>query len=57
MIAHWGWPQFIYATLLCMGLGYSLAMHGKPREPHNAVAHIIAAIVAAGLLYAGGFWS
>lgn len=50
-------PQIIYLGLIAVGLGVTLARHGQPREPHNFWASSIAASLALGLLYWGGFFS
>ena len=54
---EWDWPQFVVAGLIILGLGISLASHGKPRSPHNLSIDIVAGGLNAWLLYMGGFWS
>lgn len=51
------WPQITMIILMAMGLGISLANHGKPRSNENAVITIIANVISLGLLYMGGFFS
>jgi hypothetical protein len=50
------WPQITYIVLSAIGLGESLARHGKPRENENAVTSLISLGIWAWLLYEGGFF-
>lgn len=52
-----GWPQLVWIGLACLGAGVSLALHGKPRDPHNFWTAMLGTAISAGLLYAGGFFS
>lgn len=51
------WPQVILGALLFVGLGLSLANHGKPREPTNFWLAAIGTALCFGLLWWGGFFS
>lgn len=55
-----GWPQYVYAGLIILGLGMSIAQHGEPRTGsdarHNFFTSAIAAAISFWLLWAGGFW-
>lgn len=52
-----GWPQITMIALLALGLGASIADHGKPRSAQNAWVSLISTALMAGLLYAGGFFA
>ncbi len=53
----WGWPQYLEAALLCMGLGRSLALHGQPKTGKESFSVTLAATaVAVWILWKGGFW-
>lgn len=51
-----GWAQWIIATLLVVQVVSGLALHGRPREPHDFSNAILGAALMALLLHAGGFW-
>ncbi len=50
------WPQIVYAALMAVGLGITMAMHGEDRGKYNFWVTLAVTIFAIGLLYAGGFW-
>lgn len=50
-------PQIIYIILTFIGLGYSIAKHGQPRDNHDFGVDLISTIIVLGLLYWGGFFS
>lgn len=50
-------PQIIYFALIMISLGMSMVNHGKPREgKENFFIHLAAIIMAAAILYWGGFF-
>lgn len=50
-------PQIILIVLMTLGLGMSIADHGRPKTGKtSATAALIANIILFGLLYWGGFW-
>jgi hypothetical protein len=51
-----GAPQIIMIVLLALGVGISIASHGKPRPPHHGIASAVGAGVTAALLWWGGFF-
>ena len=55
-LSQWGWPQFVYASLIIFGLGVTLAKHGQPREPHNFMFATITTLLCLWIQYKGGFW-
>jgi hypothetical protein len=52
-----GWPQITMVVLMALGLGISLAKHGEPREPYSFGTALLGTALAAGLLWAGGFFA
>lgn len=54
MVLHW--PQITYIVISTLGIGISIAQHGKPRSNENAFTTIIASCIAYALMYAGGFF-
>lgn len=51
-------PQMIYLALVLIGVGVSMAQHGKPKTGnHHLGASIIGYGIVMGLLYWGGFFS
>ena len=51
------WPQITMIALYGINLGVGLVSHGKPREGnHNFFSFLISTIIAATVLYYGGFW-
>jgi hypothetical protein len=56
-----GWPQYVYAGLLCLALGMSLAKHGELKTGSEARHSFFTSAFSAGLawwlLWMGGFWS
>lgn len=53
---HIGIPQAIYLVMTFLGVGISIALHGKPRPPHNVIVCVTSSAIAIGLLYWGGFF-
>lgn len=51
------WPQITWVVLVALSLGIHAAKHGQPRDPYNFGLSVISAVLAAGLLYAGGFFN
>ena len=50
-------PQIVYLVLLCWGMGYAVAIHGKPREgKHNAIVDILAIAIQLFFMAWGGFF-
>lgn len=43
------WPQYTYLAIIMLGLGCSVAQHGQPRPPTNALTHMLAVAI--------GVWS
>ena len=56
MTINLGIPQLIWFFLAVIGLIIEIVNHGKPREPHNAYAFAISAVISFLLLYWGGFF-
>lgn len=55
--AAWSWPQYTYLAILLIGLGISLADHGKPQTgSKNFFVTAIAAGLLLTLLAFGGFF-
>ena len=52
----WGWPQYVFAALTLVGIGISLANHGKPRTPESFWRTLFAALFELWLLKEGGFF-
>ena len=50
-------PQITLIALFALGLGISLAQHGKPRKPMNAWDSVIGTAATVAILWWGGFWS
>lgn len=50
------WPQFTYLALVCIGIGTSIANHGRERSNENCITTLIAASISLFLLYQGGFF-
>ena len=51
------WPQYVYIVLTLIGLGFSLAKHGQPKEEnHNFFVSLISTSLIISLLYFGGFF-
>lgn len=52
------WPQVIYLAISLIGVGISLAEHGKPKEgKHSVFVTLFATVVGYVLLYKGGFFT
>ena len=50
-------PQLIYLGIVLLGLGVSLAEHGKPKQGYNSfLQNLLATAITIGLLYWGGFF-
>lgn len=49
-------PQYIYLALFMLGVGVSLANHGKERKPENFFSTMIAGSIIIALLVWGGFF-
>lgn len=50
-------PQIILVSLWLVGIGHTIAKHGKPREgKHDAVASSIALVIVLAILWWGGFF-
>lgn len=53
-----GMPQLIYLGLTLIGIGVSMAQHGKPKTgKENVFVSLIANAVSFMLLYWGGFFN
>ena len=52
-----GWPQITWIALAAAGVAISGVKHGEKREPYNFWFSIINVGLAAGLVYAGGFFA
>ena len=50
------WPQWTLLFLMALGLGVSLANHGRPRGPESFWTSIISVAITLTLLYLGGFF-
>lgn len=51
------WPQITWIALSCIGLGVTLQQHNQPKTGDNNFFHsLIASLIVAGLLWAGGFF-
>lgn len=56
-INNWGWPQFVYAALLVLGIGLEMGRNGKPKTGnHDLVSSILATAFIVSILYYGGFF-
>ena len=53
---RWGWPQFLYAGILILGLILSAKDNGKPRSPESFGRSLFCAIIDVLILKAGGFF-
>jgi hypothetical protein len=51
-----GLPQFIMISLMALSLGITLALHGKPRTPHDITPNLIGQALTVTLLWWGGFF-
>lgn len=49
-------PQLTWIALMMLGLGISLANHGKPGKPTNFFIVLLAVSINASILYWGGFF-
>lgn len=49
-------PQIILISMYALGLGVTIARHGKPREPHDAWVALFGLVVQFLLLWWGGFF-
>ena len=56
MTINLGAPQIIWLVITVFGLINETINHGKEREPHNAYAFAIGAVISFLLLYWGGFF-
>lgn len=50
-------PQIVTIAFMAMGLGITVAKHGKPRADYNALEHLVNVALTAALLAWGGFWT
>jgi hypothetical protein len=52
------WPQITIIVLQLLGLGYAIAMHGKPRRDKNINFwnYLITSVISMTILYFGGFF-
>lgn len=53
----WGWPQITWLVLITLNVGITLALHGKPRGPHNVWWTIGGTPISFAILYFGGFFT
>lgn len=51
-----GWPQITWIALAAAGVAIAAVKHGERQSPHNFWSTSIGVSIAAGLLYAGGFF-
>lgn len=51
------WPQIILLLLFMLGLGVSLANHGKPRGNENVWITLISDVIVLSILWWGGFFN
>lgn len=50
------WPQWLYLSLLFIGIVITAYEHGKPRKPENLFWHLIAVAIIITILIFGGFF-
>lgn len=57
VISNWGWPQYIYVSLMLLTLVGCISMNGKPRRPYNGYEGLANFLLSVILLAAGGFFA
>ncbi len=50
-------PQIVMIVIIALGLGFSLAKHGQPRENHNLTKDCISTAILLAILWWGGFFT
>lgn len=56
VVANWGWPQWLYVSIVLIGIGISLANHGKCIKKASAGVTAFSGFVLFLILTAGGFF-
>jgi hypothetical protein len=51
-----GWPQYLVAAWLVLGVFSNLLRHGKPSSAVDGPRAILITVLFSALLGAGGFW-
>ncbi len=56
VVANWGWPQWLYISIILIGIGISLANDGKCIKKTSAGVTAFSMFVLFFILGAGGFF-
>ena len=56
VVANWGWPQWLYISIVLIGIGISLANDGKLVKKASAGVTAFSTFVLFFILRAGGFF-
>lgn len=56
VVANWGWPQWLYISIVLIGIGTSLANDGKRIKKASAEVAAFSTLVLFFILTAGGFF-
>lgn len=55
--SNWGWPQWLYLSLMLVGLIVHAYMNGKPRVgKYEFGPHLVAVLISIFILTKGGFF-